>query len=55
MNSYRFIRNHYVGRTFLHPAQDAVISVSGLNLTRSSVLKGKKGCGVDDSIVSGTR
>ena len=49
------IRNHYVGRTFIQPIQDARdISVRvKFNLLRD-VLKGKRIVVVDDSIVRGT-
>ncbi len=49
------IRNHYVGRTFIQPAQDARdlgVKVK-FNLLRD-VLKGKRVIIVDDSIVRGT-
>ena len=49
------IRNHYVGRTFIHPAQatrDFGVRVK-FN-TVKGVLKGKKVVVVDDSIVRGT-
>ncbi len=49
------IRNHYVGRTFIQPAQDARdlgVRVK-FNLLRD-VLKGKRVIIVDDSIVRGT-
>lgn len=49
------IRNHYVGRTFIQPAQDSRdlgVRVK-FNLLRS-VLKGKRVVIVDDSIVRGT-
>ncbi len=49
------IRNHYVGRTFIQPSQDArEMSVRvKFNLLRD-VLKGKRVVIVDDSIVRGT-
>jgi len=49
------IRNHYVGRTFIQPAQDArELSVKvKFNILRG-VLKGKKIIVIDDSIVRGT-
>lgn len=49
------IRNHYVGRTFIHPAQsirDFAVRVK-LNPI-ASVIKGKRVILVDDSIVRGT-
>ena len=49
------IRNHYVGRTFIHPAQagrDARVKVK-YNAVRE-VLEGKRVVMVDDSIVRGT-
>jgi amidophosphoribosyltransferase len=49
------IRNHYVGRTFIHPAQDdRDFSVRIKFNTVKGVLKGKKVVVVDDSIVRGT-
>jgi amidophosphoribosyltransferase len=49
------IRNHYVGRTFIHPAQDdRDFSVRIKFNTVKGVLKGKKVVIVDDSIVRGT-
>jgi len=49
------IRNHYVGRTFIQPAQDSRdMSVKvKFNILRD-ILKGKKIIVVDDSIVRGT-
>ena len=49
------IRNHYVGRTFIHPSQ----SIRDINTrikynTVREVLEGKKVVVVDDSIVRGT-
>ncbi|MBN1600868.1 MAG: amidophosphoribosyltransferase [Chitinispirillaceae bacterium] len=49
------IRNHYVGRTFIHPTQDdRDFSVRIKFNTVKGVLKGKKVVVVDDSIVRGT-
>ena len=50
-----FIRNHYVGRTFIEPSQS--IRDFGVKLKLnpvSSVLKGKRVIVVDDSLVRGT-
>lgn len=52
---HAFIRNHYVGRTFIQPSQgmrDFSVRVK-LNPVRS-VINGKHICIVDDSIVRGT-
>ena len=52
---YAFVRNHYVGRTFIQPSQltrDLNVRVK-LNLIRSLVY-GKRVVVVDDSIVRGT-
>ena len=52
---HALIRNHYVGRTFIHPAQagrDAKVKIK-YNPVRE-VLSGKKVVIVDDSIVRGT-
>ena len=49
------IRNHYVGRTFIHPTQ--AIRDEGVRLKYNAVeaiLKGKRVAVVDDSIVRGT-
>jgi len=49
------IRSHYVGRTFIQPAQDMrEIKVKTKFNTVKGVLKGKKVIIVDDSIVRGT-
>ncbi|TLY32147.1 MAG: hypothetical protein E6K56_03975 [Ignavibacteria bacterium] len=49
------IRSHYIGRTFIQPAQDArELKVRAKFNTVKSVLKGKKVVIVDDSIVRGT-
>jgi amidophosphoribosyltransferase len=49
------IRNHYVGRTFIQPAQDARdMGVRVKFNTLKDILKGKKIIVVDDSIVRGT-
>ncbi len=50
-----FIRNHYVGRTFIMPAEDArgdTVNIK-LNAVRS-VVRGKRVVVVDDSIIRGT-
>ena len=52
---FGFIRNHYVGRTFIMPEQDA--RVSGVDMKLSvlpEVVDGKRVVVVDDSIVRGT-
>lgn len=52
---HAFIRNHYVGRTFIQPSQsmrDFGVRVK-LNPVRS-IIRGKHICVVDDSIVRGT-
>ncbi len=52
---HAMIRNHYVGRTFIQPSQDMrdfSVRVK-INPVRS-MIKGKKICIVDDSIVRGT-
>ena len=49
------IRNHYVGRTFIQPAQDSRdMGVRVKFNTLRSILKGKRIIVVDDSIVRGT-
>ncbi len=49
------IRNHYVGRTFIQPAQDTRdMGVRVKFNTLRAILKGKKIIVVDDSIVRGT-
>ncbi len=50
-----FIRNHYVGRTFIMPAEDSrgdTVNIK-LNAVRS-VVRGKRVVVVDDSIIRGT-
>ena len=52
---FGIIRNHYVGRTFIEPAQS--IRQFGVKLkhnANSSAIKGKKVALIDDSIVRGT-
>ena len=50
-----FIRNHYVGRTFIMPSQDNRINSVDLKLSIvPEVVKGKRVVMVDDSIVRGT-
>lgn len=49
------LRNHYVGRTFIDPAQDVREQKVRLKFnTIDGVLKGKRVCVVEDSIVRGT-
>ena len=48
-----FIRNHYVGRTFIMPAERAVSVDIKLNAVRS-VVRGRRIVVVDDSIIRGT-
>lgn len=49
------LRNHYVGRTFIDPAQDVREQKVRLKFnTIQGVLKGKRVCVVEDSIVRGT-
>ena len=49
------IRNHYVGRTFIQPTQDArELSVRMKFNTNRAVLSGKRVMLIDDSIVRGT-
>ncbi len=53
--SHAFVRNHYIGRTFLQPSQlirDFAVRVK-LNLVKDAV-KGKRVIVVDDSVVRGT-
>jgi len=50
-----FVRNHYVGRTFITPAEEA--RISGVNIKLNilrDVVRGKRLVVVDDSIVRGT-
>ncbi|MCP5002962.1 MAG: amidophosphoribosyltransferase, partial [Planctomycetes bacterium] len=50
-----FIRNHYVGRTFIHPGQGKRDKKVELKLNAlSEAVKGKRVVVVDDSIVRGT-
>ena len=50
-----FVRNHYVGRTFIQPTQGARVSGVGLKLNViGEVVKGKRLVVVDDSIIRGT-
>ncbi len=50
-----FVRNHYVGRTFIQPTQGARISGVGLKLNViREVVRGKRVVVVDDSIIRGT-
>ena len=52
---YGFIRNHYVGRTFIMPEADARASGVDMKLAiLPEVVKGKRVVVVDDSIVRGT-
>lgn len=49
-----FIRNHYVGRTFIQPIQSQRVSKIGLKLAPvKDLLRGKRLVVVDDSIVRG--
>jgi amidophosphoribosyltransferase len=49
------LRNHYVGRTFIDPSQDVREQKVRLKFnTITGVLRGKRVCVVDDSIVRGT-
>lgn len=50
-----FVRNNYVGRTFIKPTQEQRASSVGIKLNvLSETVKGKKVVMVDDSIVRGT-
>ena len=50
-----FIRNHYVGRTFIMPMQDARVNGVAIKLNAvAEVIKGKKVVVVDDSVIRGT-
>ncbi|MBM4143442.1 MAG: amidophosphoribosyltransferase [Lentisphaerae bacterium] len=52
---YGFIRNHYVGRTFIMPEQDARSAGVDIKLAVvPEVVRGKRVVVVDDSIVRGT-
>ncbi|MCE9581233.1 MAG: amidophosphoribosyltransferase [Planctomycetes bacterium] len=52
---YGFVRNHYVGRTFIQPTQGARISGVGLKLNViAEVVKDKRVVIVDDSVIRGT-
>src|SRR5436190_2067801 len=52
---HALIRNHYVGRTFIHPAQAGRMAKVKIKFTPvREVLLGKKVVVVDDSIVRGT-
>lgn len=52
---YGFIRNHYVGRTFIMPQQDDRIAGVDMKLTiMPEVVEGRRVVMVDDSIVRGT-
>jgi amidophosphoribosyltransferase len=52
---YGFIRNHYVGRTFIMPEQDDRSDSVDIKLTLlPDVVRGKRVVVVDDSIVRGT-
>ena len=49
------IRNHYVGRTFIHPSQEVRHFRVKIKLNpQGALLKGKRVIAVDDSIVRGT-
>jgi amidophosphoribosyltransferase len=50
-----FVRNHYVGRTFIAPTQGARVSGVGLKLNPiPGVVRGRRVVVVDDSIIRGT-
>jgi amidophosphoribosyltransferase len=52
---FGFIRNHYIGRTFIMPEASARSNSVGMKLTiLPDVVKGKRVIVVDDSIVRGT-
>src|SRR5206468_3544801 len=52
---HALIRNHYVGRTFIHPAQAGRMAKVKIKFNPvREVLEGKKVVVVDDSIVRGT-
>ena len=52
---HALIRNHYIGRTFIHPAQQIRSSAVKIKFNPvREVLEGKKVVVVDDSIVRGT-
>src|SRR5207245_412029 len=52
---HALIRNHYVGRTFIHPAQAGRMAKVKIKFNPvREVLQGKKVVVVDDSIVRGT-
>ena len=53
--NYGFIRNHYVGRTFIMPEQSNRASGNDMKLSVArSVVQGKRVIVVDDSIIRGT-
>lgn len=52
---YGFMRNHYVGRTFIMPVQDERATTVDMKLAvMAEVVKGKRVVMVDDSIIRGT-
>src|SRR5207245_6758643 len=52
---HALIRNHYIGRTFIHPAQQIRSSAVKIKFNPvREVLEGKKVVVVDDSLVRGT-
>jgi len=52
---YGFVRNHYVGRTFIQPTQGARVSGVGLKLNIiPEVVKDRRLVVIDDSIIRGT-
>jgi amidophosphoribosyltransferase len=52
---FGIIRNHYVGRTFIQPGQDArSLSVTRKHAANRQLVEGKRVILVDDSIVRGT-
>ncbi len=52
---FGIIRNHYIGRTFIQPTQDArTLSVTRKHAANLDLVRGKRVIIVDDSIVRGT-
>ncbi len=53
--NYGFVRNHYVGRTFIMPEQTSRSSSNDMKLSVArSVVNGKRVIVIDDSIIRGT-
>lgn len=53
--SYAFVRNHYIGRTFIKPSAKERLAATDLKLNViESAVRGKRVIVVDDSIVRGT-